>query len=837
MIMQSLTSLINSVEGQQNRLLKLDTTLGSDVLLPKRVVGRSRIGRDYAFTVDVLTTTLTIELKSLIAQPVTLWIQQTDGSYCPHHGYVHTVRRLGSDGGMASFQLAFSPWLHFLKFRKDARIFQNQNVESILQSVFNGHPQARGAYRFQIRKETPVRSFCVQYEDDWNFAHRLMESEGLFGYFEQAQDGKSHSYVVTDDAHTFPPLQPLEIAFSRAGVCTEADAFVQWSGTRTLQSSTYTTRTFDYKSPFSQKSTSFPTLGNQGALPEQAEVYEYTGAYSYLESSRGDQLTKLQLEEWESRSKRFTGVCGVRHLDAGRYFQLLNHPEHDNDQIQDREFVVTETNWYIENNLPTADVDSYPHSLAQSLTAIHAKYGGSESSYVIKAADGGVGYFLVEAELQRRSVPFRSPFEHQKPHMRMQTATVVGPGGEEIYTDALNRIKAHLHWDRQNDGDENASCWLRVMFSDSGNNYGGVHVPRVGEEVVVDWLDGDCDRPLVLGRLYNGATNPHWHSNGLLSGYKSKEFGGTGYNQMVMDDSTGQNRIQLFSSSNQSHLHLGYLIQQNGNTRGSYLGSGFDLKSDAYGAVRASQGLYVTTHTASVAQPMNVDPAIQQLSNADSVLKTLSKASSESEAETLQPGHDALKSFTQAMQHDVSSKATNGQTAGGGGGSANGFAEPVVLIASPAGIGLSTESSAQLTAEQHVTLISGNNTHVAAGKSFLVSAMEKVSLFVQNAGMKLFAAKGKIEVQAHSDGMALAALKDLSIKSVSGQIVIAADKQIMLAVGGTYIALTQSGIVNGTTGQILEKCASWDVQGGDSKRIPMPTFPSTEVSDTYLHSL
>jgi len=147
---------------------------------------------------------------------------------------------------------------------------------------------------------------------------------------------------------------------------------------------------------------------------------------------------------------------------------------------------------------------------------------------------------LLQIEAQRKAIPFHSPLEHHKPVMSLQTAIVVGPANQEVYTDALNRVKIRMHWDRLNSSDENASCWVRVAFSNAGNSSGGIHVPRIGEEVVISFLDNDCDRPLVTSRMYNGAKKPHWHSNGLMSGYKSKEHQGNGFNQLVMDDATGQ---------------------------------------------------------------------------------------------------------------------------------------------------------------------------------------------------------------------------------------------------------------------------------------------------------
>jgi len=803
--------IIAAIKGgllQSDRLLKLDTPLGANVLLPQRLVGHSRLGRDYGFTLDAVSTNDNIELKTLIAQPVTLWVQQTDQSYAPHHGYVHTARRLGSDSAITSYQIGFVSWMHFLRFRKDARIWQDKAVDEILTDVFNMHPQAQGAFRFALRNPLPQRSFCVQYEDDWNFCQRLMETEGLFGYFEQAADGKSHTLVVTDDIGSLQPLSPQAVDFYRSGTNSETDAFVQWSGTRTLQSTTLTTRTFDYKSPSTganPKGTTVPTLTTQGNLPQQAEVYEYTGAYTYGQQDRGDHLSKVRMEEWESRAKRFQGVGAVRRIDAGRWFELQDHPDHSTGSQQDRQFAVIAVEWVIENNLPVSGgTTDFPHSLKQTIVAARAQHA-NDPTLLIKPADGSEGFLLVSVEAQRRTVPFRSPFEHSKPKMHMQTATVVGPANEEVFTDPLNRIKVQMHWDRLNPGDENASCWMRVAQSHAGGGHGSVHVPRIGEEVIVSFLDGDCDRPLVTGRVYNGAKTPDWHSNGILSGYKSKEYQGSGYNQMVMDDATGQNRVQLYSTSANSQLHLGYLIAQTGNSRGTYLGSGFDLKSDAYGALRAGQGLYVSTHptVGTSSQPLDVREANSQLVNSESVIAALSQASETHQAESLKDGHDSLKIFTDATQSSVAGvTGSGGNTAGGGTGNANGFKEPIMLFATPAGIAMSTQKSAHIAADQIVNLVSGQNTHIATGKSLLASVAEKISLFAQNAGMKLFAAKGKVEIQAQGDNLEITAQKTLKLLSATERIDAAAKQEILLTAGGAYVRISGGNIEIHAPGKI-----------------------------------
>ncbi|MFM0741678.1 type VI secretion system Vgr family protein [Paraburkholderia xenovorans] len=816
---QDLAASISGGLVQQDRLLKLDTPLGSSVLVPQRAMGRSRLGRHFEFTVDAVSTSGSLELKTLIAQPVTLWIQQSDKSYLPHHGHVHTARRLGSNSGLTSYQFTFASWMHFLKFRRDQRIWQDKPADEIISDVFGTHPQAQGMFQFALSKPLPARSYCRQDEDDWHFVHRLLESEGLYGFWQQSKDGKSHTLVITDRLQTLEPMSPATVKFYRAGTGSEMDALTQWSGTRTLQSTALTTRTFDYKSPstrFNPKGTSVPTMPDQGRLPDQAEVYEYTGAYTYAKQERGDDLSRIRMEEWESRAKRFHGVGGLRGVDAGLRFTLSGHPDHDRDNATQREFAVVETAWSIQNNLPVGNGwPEFPHSLQNALSQMRESRG-NETQFKVSHADGSEGFYRIDIEAQRTSVPFRSPLEHRKPETHLESAIVVGPKGEEVYTDELNRIKVQFIWDRENGGDERASCWVRAAQSDTGDGYGGVHMPRVGEEVLIDHIGGDCDRPVVISRLYNGAAKPQWHSNGLLSGYRSKEYGGNGYNQMVMDDSTGQNRVHVYSSSASSHLHLGYLVQHSSNTRGAYLGSGFDLKSEAYGAIRAGQGLFVSTHPATAIQPLSAGQASEQLVSAEALIENLSQASVANQAESLQPGQDALKAFTDSTQHSLAGSASGGRTAGGGTGNANGFDKPIMLIASPAGLGLSTQQSTQIAADQHVNVVSGQSTHIVSGKSLIASVTEKISLFVQNAGMKLFAAKGKVEIKAQSDEMTLAALKDLTITSSNGRLVLTASSEVWIGAGGSYIRINANAIENGTPGQILERGASWEKQGPTS---------------------
>ncbi|WP_442807498.1 type VI secretion system Vgr family protein [Trinickia soli] len=779
--------------AQHNRLIKLDTPLGDDWLVPLQAKGTSRLGRDYEFVVDAASSYGDrIELKALIAQPVTLWVQQADRTYLPHHGYVKSFSRMGSDGYLTYYQLRFCSWMCFLPLRRDLRDWQEQTGEQIVADVFDAHPQAQGAFRFELRQAMPQYSNRVQWEDDWNFAHRSLEEAGVFGRFEQASDGKSHTLVLMDDLYFVPQLEQKSVRFIRTGLREEVDGLTQWKEQQQIQSAKLTTRTFDYKRPDLPKQID-SAISTRDDVPAQGEVYDYTGAYSWGVRDRGEHRNAVRVEAWESQMKRFHGIGSLRSARPGYWFTLEGHPIHDKDPEEDREFAILGTKWIIRNNLPGMDhVVDFAESLqSEVMAAAQAEVGGVK----VRHPDGSEGYFQVEIEAQRRRLPFRSPLEHRKPVMALQTGIIAGPDSEEIYTDSLNRVKVWFPWNRRNESDERSSVWVRAAFPDAGSKRGGHFPLRKGDEVVVGFMGGDCDRPVVLSRMHGGPTPPVWHTNGLLSGYRSKEYGGSGFNQLVMDDATGQNRVHLYSTSADSHLHLGYLVDHNGNTRGGYLGSGFDLKSNAYGAIRAGQGLYVSSHPASVKQPMDVRPASSQLVNAESVIEALSDASVAHQAESLKDGHDALKAFTNATQQSVAGDASGGgRTAGGGTGNANGFAEPIMLMASPSGIALATEKSTQVAADQHVNIVSGGSTLVASGKSLIASIGEKLSLFVQNAGMKLFAGKGKVEVRAYSGEIELTAQKSLKMTSATDSIEYLASKEILLTSGGAYIRIKDGNI-------------------------------------------
>ncbi|WP_175855873.1 type VI secretion system Vgr family protein [Burkholderia cepacia] len=821
---QVLLKALRGGHAQFDRIIKLDTPLGEDWLVPLYVKISARLGRNFEVVVDASSVMGDkIKLNALMLKPVTLWIQQTDGGYLPIHGYVQRARRLGYDGSISYFQLQFSSWLSFLKLSSDRRDWQEAGGWQILTDVLNKHPQASGNYGLELRGTIRSYSHRVQWETDWNFVHRSLEEVGVFMRFDFAKDGKAHKVIMMDDLYFGPSLPNVEMKFSHAGTDEDFDGLTQLSEQQDAQSDTLTIGTADYKRPNLDQQVSTPAADLEN-LPGQGEDYLYTGSQTWAGSDVGEQQARIRTEEWASRSKRYFATGSPRYALPGYWFKVSGHPVLDTLPEDERELSVIASDWLIQNNLPGIDtLTRFPRSLRSEIEQVQAGGTGATVSH----RDGSVGFFHVEIEAQRRKTPFRSPFEHQKPEMHLQTAIVVTDSEEEIVTDDGNRVRVRTSNSR-NDRNTKSTTWIRAAMPDAGAKRGGYFPLRKDDQVLLGFVNGDCDRPVIISRLHGGATMPVWHTHGLLSGFRSREYGGDGFNQLVMDDSSGQNRVHLYSSSYSSHLHLGYLIEQSDNTRGAFLGNGFDLKSGAHGAVRAEQGLYVSTQPAT-AQPLNVTAATEPLAGAEAVFETVSKASETNRAESLQDGQAALKSFTDATQRAVAGSTSGGRTAGGGTGSVNGFAKPVMLLSSPEGIAASTQQSVHVTANQHANVVAGQNVNLAAGKSLLVSVLDKISVFAQNLGIKIFAAKGSVDIQAQSSTASLVALQDVKIESADGRLILTAAKEVWIGAGGSYISIKGGLIENVTTGQILEKCGSWDKSGGESGTIRDP-LQATPVS-------
>ncbi|WP_321818356.1 MULTISPECIES: type VI secretion system Vgr family protein [unclassified Paraburkholderia] len=814
---------------QQDRLLKFDTPLGENVLLPQRAVGCSRIGRHFDFTLDVLSMRSGIKLKELVGQSVTLWIQQGDKSYLPWNGYVYSVRRQGSEGSLTSYQIRFASWMHFLRFRRDQRIWQDKTADEIITEVFNSHSHAKGQFSFALANPLPARSYCTQYDDDWNFVHRLMEEEGLFGVWTQADDGKSHRLSITDQLDTCEPITGRTVQFARYGAYGEVDALVQWSDVRELHSAVLTTRTFDYKHPSplaNPKGTNVPTLSSE--LPEQLEVYEYTGPYTYLKQTRGDHLSKVRMEEWESRAKRFYGVGGVRAIDAGRWFELVGHPELDGDSSERRQFAVIEVTWFIQNNLPESSHHaSFAYSLRDRIANAVANDAGNSASRVTHA-DGSEGVFLVEIETQRKSVPFRSQFKHQPPVMQMQTATVVGTEGAPVYTDEMGRVKVQFHWDRIGQRNERSSCWIRVSHPWAGQGFGMVHIPRIGDEVVVSFLDGSSDRPIITGRVPNSINVMQWKlpENQALSGLRSRDLEGTQANQVVADDTPGKQQVQVSSDHAQSRLVVGYNTRIDGQAgRTAARGVGWELATDSWGVLRANDGMLVTTETraGAGAAAKDMGETVLRLAQAHDFHRTLATAATNAQVQDSQD---------QLLVADAI-KQQNDEIKGQGSGDFPELSKAHLVLASPAGLEATTAGSVHIASGAHIALTGGTHVSVSSGTSLLASARSAIRLFAYKLGVRMVSYAEDIDIKALQKNLNL--LAKLDITQTANRITIRAAEEVMLHGGDSYISLKQGQITVG--GGVYEVNAQSKNQPSKPMGVNGNGLPDVQMNDQQFRVL
>ncbi|MGQ7246801.1 type VI secretion system Vgr family protein [Halomonas sp. V046] len=854
---------------QDERLLKLDLEAGRGAeLIPHRLVGEERVSRPFAYTLDCISQRGDIELKTLMAQPAELSIRQASGQYRRLSGLVESAALLGEDGGVFYYQLRLVPWIAMLKLGRDSRIFQDKSAVEVLEAVFEQQAASLGPsqcqWRFDLRREYPARSYCVQYrESDYHFISRLCETEGIWWYAEhagsrqdvdgdQGVDGKErgaagegrgdfigHRIVFTDDPQTCQPVTPQRIRFHRQDSTEREDAITQWGGRRQQQPTRVSLGTFDYKQPRLEKRSLQDTVRDQGNLPEQ-EVYDTPGEYYFDDHFRGERLTLNRLEALESKAKRFHGAGGARQLEVGRWFELSQHARHDGGGSDEREFLVLGLTIHAENALPvSAHLNTLPGSLQAPLDDARRAHGLEDDSlHHDDYQRAGTGHYLVDFETQRLSQPYRSTLDHPRPTVGgPQTAIVVGPEGEEIHTDHLNRVKVRFHWDRQatsGQGNDQSSCWLRVSQPNAGQGWGGVFVPRVGQEAMIEFLEGDPDRPLITGRVYNGDQTPQWHSNGLLSGFKTKTYRGGKYNELVFDDATDQERVRLNSEHAKSQLNLGYLIHQNGNTRGAFRGTGFELRTDAYGAVRANEGLLLTSwgQIGAGGEQLALSPAYQQLSSAYRLAESLSDSATGHNAEALDARDDIKQASDDAQgtygvadaSRDLDQSTARGASQGGR-GEADHFKRPWLHLASPAGIAMSTPQSTHLAQGKSLSITSGEDINLATGKSLIASLSQRLSLFVQRAGIKLFAAQGKVEVQAQSDNLELTAEKDVTVTSTENRVHIDAKEEILLSSGGGYIRLKGGNIEIHGPGKIDVKGAQHSFAGPASLNSQLQELP------------
>lgn len=488
----------------------------------KTMEGREALGRVSRYDLELLCERDDVDLDDLLGTGMTVSLEGSKGAKRHLHGLVAHAAYTGTRGSFGRYKATLVPWLWFLGRRHDCRIFQNQTVPEILRAVFDSWPIAE--VEDKLEESYARRDYCVQYrESDLAFASRLMEDEGITFYFKHRDGG--HALVLCDAAGAHPPVTAYaEIPYfpPEDHGRRERDHVFAWRALARVRAGKATLRDFDFEKPKADL-TSVLDDPHQHAQAS-AEVYDYPGGYFDLPP--GDQRARLRLEELQSDHRRCRGEATAVGLACGHRFTLERFPRKD----QNRAWLVTDAHYVLENP---------------------AWRSGAEP-------EGEV--FRCRFEVLDIKVPFRPERRTRRPFVHgPQTATVTGPPGEEIHTDRYGRVKVQFHWDRLGKNDEHSSCWVRVSQLWAGSGWGGIHIPRIGQEVIVDFLEGDPDRPLITGRVYNAMNMPPYGlpANATQSGIKSNSSkGGGGFNELMFEDRKGSELVFLHAQKDETIVVL-----------------------------------------------------------------------------------------------------------------------------------------------------------------------------------------------------------------------------------------------------------------------------------------
>ncbi|MCC7174063.1 MAG: type VI secretion system tip protein VgrG [Bryobacterales bacterium] len=508
---------------QAERLIRIETPLGPDTLLLRSFTGTEGISRLFRFHLDMMSEEPAIDFDRIIGQNVTVAVRLADGSsYRFFNGHISRFVQLPGEGRLARYQADMVPWLWFLTRTSDCRIFQNKSVPDIVQEVFQDlgfqdfEPQLQGAYE--------PWEYCVQYrETAFNFVSRLLEQEGIF-YFFRHENGK-HVMVLADAPSAHRPCPDMPSArydhVVGRGYRRDEDVVLQWRSGQEMRPGKYALNDYNFLTPRTSLLCGVDSRIDQGGNLRY-EVYDYPG--EYLQRGQGDALVRLRMEEQELPHAVVEGESNCRAFASGFRFELRDHERRD----QNGQYVLT----------------SITHN---------AHSGGFFSDR--PAEDASYSNTFVCTPF---SVAFRPPRVTAKPVVQgPQTAVVVGPSGEEIHTDAHSRVRVQFHWDRRGNRDEKSSCFIRVSQPWAGKAWGAIMIPRIGQEVVVDFLEGDPDRPLITGRVYNADQMPPYSlpANQTQSGIKSRSSKGgssANFNEIRFEDKKGQELLTIHAERNLS---------------------------------------------------------------------------------------------------------------------------------------------------------------------------------------------------------------------------------------------------------------------------------------------
>lgn len=726
------------------------------------------------------------------------------------NGLITDAVLLGESGRFVYYQLTLRPWLHLANLNSDCRIYQDKSVTEIIDALLD-------KYGFPVDKRFidsyPRRDYQTQYnESDYHFFCRLCEEWGINWFFEHGE-GK-HRLVLTDSmgAHRKNPSSAYQqIPFYPEGHKLDAEYVHRFSPAEMITAGSYTTTDYDYTRPKADlaitRSDPGPTAHNR------QEVYQWHTDAHYSQpragfdkeandpSEEGRFIAGMRMESLRQHGRRARGSGHLRGMVPGCTFALHKHPQ----TVANTDYLITGTTLLIEE-------------VAQA--------SQSSGTSPVTAMQGLAQRYQVELDFEAH--PLRQAYRPERHTSKPlthgpQTALVVGPAGHNMWTDQYGRIKVQFPWDRQGKNDQNSSCWVRVVSAWAGNQLGDMQLPRIGQEVIIDFIGGDPDLPLCTGRVYNQSNLPPWNLPGqsALSGWRSRELGKEGgntaggrSNHLILDDTEQKIQAQLKSDHLHSQLSLGHITRIDDNQgRKDPRGEGFELRSDGHGALRAGRGLLITTEARSSAQShiKDIGETVQRLTQARDLHESLASIAVKHTAQD----DDDQAAVAKAVKEQNDAIQGNGEP--GEKTEDSSFPQlnaPHLLLASPAGIETSSAHSTHIASSLHTALTGGLHVAMAAGKNLLASAGQHVRLFA-DMGMRLVARRGKVEIASHHDNIELIARKVLQLMA-DEEILLNSRKGIRLVTDGAILLSGKKGVKVLSDGKYEVYSASYQTYGPQS---------------------
>ncbi|MBL8482904.1 MAG: type VI secretion system tip protein VgrG [Rhodocyclaceae bacterium] len=490
-------------------------------LLPTSFEGWEEVSRGFEFRIHCVCRDAGLPLKSLIGRMLTLELEVPRGAPRYINGYCERFDFVQEDGNLAHYEALLVPWTAFLAHRVDTRIFQKMSMRAAIDKIFRA--SGVGDWDWRLKNPPGEETYRVQYgESDWNYFCRRCEERGWHFFFEH--QAERHILVISDDslaAKSLPPGTALRYHPRTQGE--HAEHVFALRALRRFIPSSASLSSFDFKKPQPAQADA-KSQHTQGTAPK-VEQYRYAGAYGYASEGAGSKLARRRMLAIEARAKLFDGDSTARNFTCGAWFRLTEHPEFAKRAADDSEFLLLRVEHRGRNNLLKEDAATLYEN---SFTAL------------------------------RRKIPYL-PQPGQNSHAPLihgpQTATVTGPKGDEIFCDEHGRVKVQFHWDRHGKFDADSSCWVRVASTWAGDNFGFMAVPRIGQEVLVEYLDGNPDLPIITGRLYNAANPPPWKlpAGKTQTGILTRSTKGGSYstaNALRFEDRKGAEQVWLQAERN-----------------------------------------------------------------------------------------------------------------------------------------------------------------------------------------------------------------------------------------------------------------------------------------------